>query len=128
MARPPASALRFNKLAVRLAGHRLIPLWARLSHTGRTSGKPYETPVAVIPTDSTFIIALPWGRGTDWVRNVRAAGGCTIRWRGADYACSEPEFVDQEVARKAARGVTALALRRGTFPEGFIQLGRRRLD
>ena len=57
-------------------------------------------PIAVIPTDTTFLIALPWGRGTDWVRNVRAAGECTIRWQGVDYACSEPEFVDQDVARR----------------------------
>ena len=128
MAGPPAAAKYFNRVALLLAGRRFVPVWAALHHRGRRSGKEYVVPIAVIPTDTTFLIGLPWGRGTDWVRNVRAAGGCTIRWRGADYACSEPEFVDQEVAREAARGVTALALRRGTFPEGFIQLARRPLD
>ena len=125
MARPPAAAKYFNKVALLLAGRRGVPLWAALRHRGRRSGKEYVVPIAVIPTDSTFLIALPWGRGTDWVRNVRASGQCTIRWRGVDYACSEPEFVDEDVARAAARGVTAFALRRSHVPEGFIQLTRR---
>ena len=97
MAGPPAAAKQFNKVALLLAGRRFVPLWAALRHRGRRSGKEYVVPIAVVPTDTTFLIALPWGRGTDWVRNVRAAGTCTIRWRGVDYACSEPEFVDQAV-------------------------------
>jgi len=124
MAGPPAAAKHFNKVALLLAGRRFVPVWAALRHRGRRSGREYVVPIAVIPTDTSFLIALPWGRGTDWVRNVRAAGGCTIRWRGVDYACSEPEFVDQSVARAAARGVTAFALARGTFPNGFIRLTR----
>jgi deazaflavin-dependent oxidoreductase (nitroreductase family) len=127
MAGPPAAAKHFNKVALLLAGRRYVPLWAALHHRGRRSGKDYVVPVGVVPTDATFLIALPWGPGTDWVRNVRAAGGCTIRWRGHDYACTEPELVDQDIARSAARGVTSLALRRGTFPHGFIQLSRRTL-
>ncbi len=125
MAGPPAAAKQFNKVAVRLAGHRLLPLWAVLRHHGRKSGKQDEVPIAAIPTGTTFIIALPWGRGTDWVSNVRAAGRCTIRWKGADYECTEPTFVDQDIARAAARGVTRRALQRGNFPHGVIQLHRR---
>jgi deazaflavin-dependent oxidoreductase (nitroreductase family) len=99
--------------------------WAVLRHRGRKSGKEYAVPIAVIPTGTTFIIALPWGRGTDWVPNVRAAGGCTIRWKGADYKCTEPTFVNKDVPLVAARGVTRRALQRGAFPHGFIQLNRR---
>ena len=58
---------------------------------------------------------------------MRAAGTCTIRWRGVDYACSEPELVDQEVARRATHGVMGFALGRASFPEGFIRLTRRSL-
>ncbi len=127
MAGPPAATKKFNKVALLLAGRRFVPLWAALRHRGRRSGKEYVVPIAVIPTDTTFLIALPWGPGTDWVRNVRAAGTCTIRWRGVDYACSEPELVDQAVGRAAARGVAALALKRADVPHGFIQLTRRSL-
>jgi deazaflavin-dependent oxidoreductase (nitroreductase family) len=126
MAGPPAGAKYFNKLAVRLAGHRFFPLWAVLRHRGRKSGKEYSVPVAVISTESTFVIALPWGRETDWVRNTRAAGHCVIRWKGADFECTDPAFVDKDVALAAARGVTRRALQRRDFPHGFIQLSRRR--
>lgn len=125
MAGPPAGAKQFNKLAVRVAGRRFVPVWAVLRHRGRRSGNEYAVPVAVIPTDTTFVIALPWGRGTDWVRNVRAAGGCTVRWKGADYECTAPTFVDKGVALGAARGLIRRALERMDLPHGFIQLNRR---
>ena len=128
MAGPPAAAKRFNKIvALPLAGRRLFPLWAVLKHRGRKTGKEYAVPLAVIPTETTFVIALPWGRGTDWVRNVRAAGRCTVRWKGADYECTEPRFVDTQVALAAARGPTRRILKRRQFPHGFIQLSRRAL-
>lgn len=116
MAGPPAGSKQFNKLAVRLAGHRVFPLWAVLRHHGRKSGKEYSVPVAVIATDTTFIIALPWGRETDWVRNTRAAGRCTVRWKGVDYECNDPTFVEKNVALGAARGVTRFALQRREIP------------
>lgn len=125
MTGPPAGAKHFNRVALLLAGRRFVPVWAALGHRGRRSGRQYVVPIAVIPTDTSFLIALPWGPRTDWVRNVRAAGGCTVRWRGHDYACSEPEFVDQEIARSAAHGVTAFVLGRLHVPEGFLRLTRR---
>lgn len=124
MAGPPAGARQFNKVAVRLAGHRFFPLWAVLRHTGRRSGRPYETPVAVVPTASTFLIALPWGRGTDWVRNVRHADGCTIRWKGQEFTCTEPTFVGKDVALAASTGMLRRAIERQDFPHGFLQLTR----
>jgi deazaflavin-dependent oxidoreductase (nitroreductase family) len=124
MAGPPASAKQFNKVAVRLAGHRAFPLWAVLRHSGRRSGAAYSTPVAVIPTASTFIIGLPWGRDTDWVRNVRAAEGCTIRWKGRDFTCTDPAFVGKDVALAAATGLARRAIEKRDMPGGFLQLTR----
>ena len=124
MAGPPAGAKQFNKVAVRLAGHRILPVWAVLRHTGRSSGKSYATPVAVLPTETTFVIGLPWGRGTDWVRNVRAAGGCTIRWKGHDFTCTDPVFVDQSVAVAAANGIARRVIERREMPGGYLQLTR----
>jgi deazaflavin-dependent oxidoreductase (nitroreductase family) len=97
-----------------------------LKHRGRKTGQEYAVPLAVIPTESTFIISLPWGRETDWVRNVLAAGRCTVRWKGTGYECSEPMFVDQEVALAASRGMTRRVLHLKEFPHGFIQLTRHR--
>lgn len=124
MAGPPAGVKQFNKVAVRLAGHRILPVWAVLRHRGRSSGKEYATPVAVIPTATTFLIGLPWGRRTDWVRNVRAAGGCTVRWKGHDFTCTDPTFVGKDVAVAAARGFVRRAVERQDFEGGFLQLTR----
>jgi hypothetical protein len=71
-----------------------------------------------------FVIPLPWGRQTQWLRNVLASGGCTIRWRGVDHVASEPRVIGPVDARfafnrvqqgiLAAAGVSSfLWLRRG---------------
>jgi hypothetical protein len=39
------------------------------------------------------VIPLTFGNQSDWSKNVRAAGGCSIRVDGQDYAATEPEFV-----------------------------------
>jgi deazaflavin-dependent oxidoreductase (nitroreductase family) len=76
----------FNPLALSLAGTRLLPLYGVVEHRGRRSGKTYRTPVVVRPTADGFVVPMPWGEATDWYRNVRAAGGCVIRWKGRQYA------------------------------------------
>lgn len=106
MAGPPKGAKAFNRIALPLARTRFLPIWAVLRHLGRKTGKVYAVPLAIIPTETTFTISLPWGRETDWVRNVRPAGHCTVRWKGTDYECTEPAFVDKEIALAAARGMT----------------------
>jgi deazaflavin-dependent oxidoreductase (nitroreductase family) len=91
----------FNPLLRRLAGTRALPLFGVIHHRGRRSGRPYATPVAVAPTADGFIVPLTFGQGADWFRNVRAAGGCMIRWKGADYPVVEPEVVDFQTGRSA---------------------------
>lgn len=48
-----------------------------------------------------------------------------MRWKGTDYECTEPTFVDKEIALGAARGRTRRFLQRNEFPDGFIQFTRR---
>jgi deazaflavin-dependent oxidoreductase (nitroreductase family) len=71
-----------------------MPLYGIITHRGRRSGKTFRTPVVVRPTPEGFVVPMPWGEGTDWCRNIRAAGGCVIRWKGRDYAMVEPSVVD----------------------------------
>jgi deazaflavin-dependent oxidoreductase (nitroreductase family) len=104
---PPLSATRaFNRLVLLLAGTRFLPLYGVITHRGRRSGKVYRTPVVVRPTSDGFVIPMPWGEGTDWYRNVRAAGECTIRWKDRDYTLVEPEVISD--AASAAPGFGAL--------------------
>ncbi len=92
-------------LMVRLARSGLIPLWAVVRHRGRRSGKVYATPIAIRPTADGFVLPLPWGEGTDWCRNLRAAGGGVVVWQGAEYEVTRPEVIDVADALPAFNAV-----------------------
>lgn len=62
-------------------------------HVGRTSGRDYATPVVAVPTDAGFVVALPYGPGADWVRNVIAAGGARVDHEGRHVAVARPRLV-----------------------------------
>lgn len=80
-----------------LAGRRWFRLWGIVNAVGRRSGRPYATPVAVIPIDDGFVIPLPFGDETAWARNVMAAGGARLRWNGRDHQIVEPTVIDLSV-------------------------------
>jgi deazaflavin-dependent oxidoreductase (nitroreductase family) len=101
-----------NPLVLRLAGTRWLPLYGVLEHRGRRSGRLFRTPVVVRRAPDGFVVPMPWGEGTDWYRNVRAAGGCRIRWKGRDYVLVEPEVIDATAARSAFPTVQWAGMRR----------------
>ena len=118
-ATPDNTSWRFARAtapAVRLlAGRRLFPAWAVVHHRGRKSGRDLTVPVALVTTPDGFIINLPWGAGTNWVRNVVAAGGCTIRWKGTDHTMTTPRIIDEASARPFYSRMT-WAIARRLFP------------
>ena len=63
-----------------------------IDHVGRSSGRPYRTPIVVVPVEDGFVVALPYGRA-DWVKNVLAAGSATIVHAGSTYRVDRPEVV-----------------------------------
>jgi deazaflavin-dependent oxidoreductase (nitroreductase family) len=103
----------FNPVVKLLAGTRLMPLYGVIHHRGRRSGKAFTTPVVVRPTPDGFVVPMPWGESTDWFRNVRAAGGCLIRWKGRDYALVQPEVIDSSAAKEAFGAQSAALARFG---------------
>lgn len=64
-----------------------------IQHRGRTSGRVFQTPVTPTQTADGFVIALPYGPGTDWVKNVLAAGAATLVHEGQTYSVERPEVV-----------------------------------
>jgi deazaflavin-dependent oxidoreductase (nitroreductase family) len=94
--RPMVRAL--NPLMRKLAGRRHVRMAAEIRHVGRNSGRAYVTPAGARVSGDVAVIPLTFGNQSDWSKNVRAAGGCSIRAGGRDYAADTPEFVDRKDA------------------------------
>lgn len=99
---------RFNPVILALAGRRHVRLFAVLYHKGRRSGRDFTTPVTALATSDGFVISLTFGEGADWYRNVRAAGGCVLRWNGSNYTLVDPEVIDWAAAQPAFNAVERL--------------------
>ena len=78
-----------------------LPGFAIVIHRGRKSGRTYRTPVNAFRDGNDYIIALTYGPETDWVRNVRAAGGCEIVTRGRRVRLINPRLVTDPSRRWA---------------------------
>ena len=123
---PPRWAIRASApLALALSGRRWFPLWAVMHHRGRKSGTEYAIPVAVIPTvtEDIFLIGLPWGPKTNWARNVLAAGGATVTWKGRDHRTTDPRLIEPEEAATLVKPLFKRIIGGGRFP-AFIVLTR----
>lgn len=86
-----------NRLTVHVAPW--APGMGLVVHRGRRSGRRYQTPVMVFPTDDGYVIAMTYGPGTDWTRNVLAAGGCELRTRGRSVNLTNPRVYRDETAQ-----------------------------
>lgn len=105
---------RFNRaFANRVLGPTLpaLPGFGAVLHRGRTSGRPYRTPVMVFRSGELYVFALPYGADSDWVKNVLAAGGCDLRTRGRGVRLVEPR-VEENDAPSAIPSVVRWALTR----------------
>jgi deazaflavin-dependent oxidoreductase (nitroreductase family) len=69
---------------------------AVIRHVGRRSGRAYETPVVAVQHDDSFLIALPYGQRTDWLKNVLDKGSASIVTRGHTYDVDRPEVIPKE--------------------------------
>ena len=102
-----------NPLMGKLAGRRHIRMAAEIRHVGRTSGSAYVTSVGAHVSGDVAVIPLTFGNQSDWSKNVRAAGGCSIRADGQDYDATEPEFVDRADAGPLVRRLFGPVTRAG---------------
>src|SRR4030081_2451347 len=87
-----------NRITSRFAAR--LPGFGILTHVRRKSGRVYRTPVNVFRAPDGFLIALTYGRDSEWVRNVLAAGGCQLETRGVRYQLSAPTIVHDPTRRR----------------------------
>ena len=69
-------------------------------HVGRRSGRTYETPVVAVEHDDGFLIALPYGELTDWMKNVVANGAASVVNHGRTYRVDQPQVIPMAEATK----------------------------
>jgi deazaflavin-dependent oxidoreductase (nitroreductase family) len=100
----PLTTHVFNPVT-RLVASRL-PGFGVLTHTGRSTGRRYRTPLIVLPRGDDYVIGLWYGSDVHWVKNVLAAGGCELQTRGRTVRLAEPR-----VSADPARRVLPLPLR-----------------
>ena len=78
-----------------------LPSFGILTHRGRKSGRLYRTPMNVFRRGDDYFFYLTYGSDVQWVKNVLAAGSCSIEIRGGVVELVEPELVTDPELRPA---------------------------
>jgi deazaflavin-dependent oxidoreductase (nitroreductase family) len=94
-----------NPLTRRFAGR--LPWFGLITHVGRRSGTTYHTPLNVFRHDDRYVFALTYGPDVDWLRNVLAAGRCTIRTGGRTRQLVDPQLLHDPSRRLVPQPVRA---------------------
>ncbi len=83
-----------NPLLGPLARH--LPGMGVVLHVGRKTRRQYRTPVLVFRRGNRLIIALTYGRQSQWVRNVLAEDGCQLDTESRRLQLSHPRLFHDE--------------------------------
>ncbi len=107
----PRKLARMNKVLTnralgRVAGR--VPGFGIVVHYGRRSGQRYRTPVNLFRRPSGYVVALTYGRDSDWVRNVLAGNGCAFVTRGKVVTVERPRIVHDPERNSVPRPVGAI--------------------
>jgi deazaflavin-dependent oxidoreductase (nitroreductase family) len=101
----PRAVARANRVGLnRLTRHVApwLPGFGVVVHRGRRSGREYETPVNVFRAPDGYVVALTYGKDSDWVRNVLAAGRAELRTHGRRVPVTAPRLYHDETQRAAS--------------------------
>lgn len=110
-----------TQLTLPLAGKRWNPVFAIVEHRGRKSGRHYAAAVAARRIAGGFVISLAFGAQVDWYRNLVAAGGGIVLWRGQSYRVRAPERIDATTGLAAFHPIQRLLLRIGGV-DGYLRV------
>lgn len=91
----PRKVAEFNRIGTnRLTGifAGWLPPFLIIEHRGRRSGRPYRTPLVGFPVGNEMIIALTYGSGAEWIKNLQQAGGGTLVARNRRRAFGPPRL------------------------------------
>jgi deazaflavin-dependent oxidoreductase (nitroreductase family) len=80
---------------------RRLPTFGILTYRGRKSGNTYRTPINVFRRGDAYFFFLTYGSDAQWVKNVLAAGSCSLETRGRLVELVEPVLVKDAELRPA---------------------------
>lgn len=92
----PRGLARFNRVVTNRLSRPLaswVPGFALIVHRGRRSGLEYRTPVNAWVGDEDVIVALTYGRDTDWLKNLAAADGGLVIAGRETYQVGRPGLI-----------------------------------
>jgi transcriptional regulator of NAD metabolism len=69
----------------------------------------HRTPVLIFRQRNRFVIALTYGRESEWVRNVIAQNGCALETQGKSVQLTSP-YLYRDDKRRAMPGFVRLML------------------
>ena len=90
---------RLRHLATRFIDPLLLPVATRLpafgvlTHVGRRTGRVYRTPINLFRRGDDYLFFLTYGSDVQWVKNIMAAGSCSVETRGRAVDLVEPELI-----------------------------------
>ena len=88
-----------NPVTRRVAGK--LPAFGVLTYRGRKTGRTYRTPINVFRRGDAYFFFLTYGSDAQWVKNVLAAGSCSLETRGRVVELVEPELITDPELRPA---------------------------
>ena len=88
---------------------------------GRRSGRVYRVPLNAFRTGDIVTFALTYGPRVDWLRNVRAAGGCRVRIGREIVTLGAPVDLSTDVGMARMPAPTRVVLRL-TRVEGVVEM------
>lgn len=110
----PQSLGTFNRtIAFRVLGPfggKVRP-FAIVHHSGRLTGKQYETLVWAFERAGTVAMAMTYGPDVDWAHNLLAAGGGSIELGQRQSEVTNPRLVGDDEGRPYMPGPVRSALR-----------------
>jgi deazaflavin-dependent oxidoreductase (nitroreductase family) len=88
-----------------------LPAFGVLTHVGRKTGRVYRTPINLFRRGDAYLFFLTYGSDVQWVKNVIAAGSCSVETGGRAVELVEPELITDPELRPAPPPVRFLERR-----------------
>lgn len=82
-----------------------------VTHVGRSTGRPYSTPLAGFQTPTGIVLTPTYGPSADWVQNVVAEGALTVDRRGEVWHLQNVRLIGRTEAWPALPRLVRVAMR-----------------